>query len=82
MNNKTKNSLLFAFEIGAFGLGLVCFLILNFFFDVKEEIANIIYIVFILISFGWLYSFEFIFKSYKNMKNREVCLYVFPFPIE
>lgn len=66
MKKLTMNSLLFIIETGVFGIGLITFLILNFFFDIGEQIGNIIYIIFILFAFGWLYSYEFVFKKYDN----------------
>lgn len=66
MTNKKLNSLFFAIESAFFGGGCITFLILNFFFDVPEKWGNILYITFITISFGWLFTYEFILKKFDN----------------
>lgn len=66
MKENSINSLLFAIETGVFGLGFIAFLVLNFLFDLSADTANIIYIIFMLFSFGWLFSYEFVFKKYDN----------------
>ncbi len=66
MINRKLNSFLFAIESAFFGGGCIAFLILNFFFDIPDEYGNILYITFILISFGWLFAYEFIFKKFDN----------------
>ncbi len=66
MKNKKINSILFAIESFFFGGSCITFLALNFFFDLAENIGNILYIAFILISFGWLFVYEYILKRFDN----------------
>ena len=66
VTNKKLNSLLFAIESFFFGGSCITFLVLNFFFDLSDKIGNIIYITFVLVSFGWLFSYEYIFKNVDN----------------
>ena len=66
MKNKTKNNLLFAVESSFFGFFMFFFTVLNFFDFIPLKTANLIYIAFISISFGWLMAYEFIFEKYDN----------------
>ena len=66
MNNKVKqNNILFAIEVSVYTILLIAFLIMNT-YQINIKTANIIYIAFILISYSWLFSYEFIFKKYDN----------------
>lgn len=65
MKNKTKNSILFITEISVYSILLIIFFILNF-YNIDIKVANIIYITFITLSFGWLFSYEFLFKELDN----------------
>lgn len=66
MDKKRKNNILFAIETTFFGFFTVLFSVLNFFDFIPIETANIIYIVFMIISFGWLIAYEFVFEKYDN----------------
>lgn len=66
MKNKKKNNILFAVEAAFFGFFCVLFLALNFFGNIPIKTANIIYIAFIAVSFGWLIAYEFVFEKYDN----------------
>lgn len=66
MKNKKKNNILFAVESTFFGFFCILFFILSFFDFISAETANIIYIAFMIISFGWLIAYEFIFEKYDN----------------
>lgn len=80
MDNKTKNSILFTLEISVYTILLIVFIILNF-YDIDIKLANIIYILFILLSFGWLLSYEFIFKSLDNAVHYKMLKkYYIPIP--
>lgn len=66
MKNKTKNNILFALETAFFGFFMILFTVLNFNDKIPHETANVIYITFIAVSFGWLIIYEFIFVKYDN----------------
>lgn len=66
MKNKTKNNILFAVEAAFFGSFMILFTVLNFVGTIPLKTANIIYIAFIVVSFGWLIAYEFIFIKYDN----------------
>lgn len=62
-SNQSYNTISFIIEILVFGSCAIGFFLMNFFFDVQDKTANIIYITFISLSFGWLFSFETILKK-------------------
>lgn len=66
MDKKRKNNILFAAESIFFGFFTILFFALNFFDFIPLETANLIYIVFMIVSFGWLIAYEFIFEKYDN----------------
>ena len=66
MKNKTKNNILFAIESVFFGFFMLLFTVLNFINQIPLKTANLIYIAFIAVSFGWLIAYEFIFEKYDN----------------
>lgn len=65
MKNKTKNAIIFAVELSVYAVLFMLFA-LSHFFRISNKTANVIYIVFMLFSFGWLFSYEFFFKKYDN----------------
>lgn len=66
MSNRTKNAVLFAIESTFYGVLCIVFLLLNYFDVVSIKAANLIYIFFMIISFGWLIAYEYIFTKYDN----------------
>lgn len=65
MKNKTKNAIIFAIEISVYAILFTLFA-LSHLFKISSKTANLIYIVFMIFSFGWLFAYEFIFKKYDN----------------
>ena len=66
MNDKRINQKLFLIEISFYSILIIIFSIFLIYNNVSLILSNIIYISFILISFSYLFSLEFIFKKYDN----------------
>lgn len=64
MNRRKLNNLLFAAEIAFYFVCAVAFALLGIFGNVSDRVANILYIVFIVLSFGYLFVLEFLFPKY------------------
>ena len=69
MKCKNTSNLLFATESIFYFLCAVAFAYLGFFCSLCEKAVNYIYISFILISFGYLYALEFVFKKLDNVAH-------------
>ena len=65
MTRKTQNFLLFIIETTIYTLLFITFCILGF-YSIDINIANMIYIIFISLSFGWLFLQELFFKNFDN----------------
>lgn len=59
---KLKNNIYFLIEILIYSILLISFLLLNF-FNISQNFANLIYISFIILSFGWLFINGLILKT-------------------
>ena len=68
MKKSTKNLMLFIIETSIFSILLTLFIILNF-YKIDSTIANIIYISFLTLSFGYLFSYFFIFKKHDDVAH-------------
>ena len=64
--NAQTNQVFFLIECIVYSLCLIAFLILGIGNTVTARTANIIYCAFILISFGYLFALEFVFRKYDN----------------
>ena len=65
MSNKSKNDIYFLIEIIIFSCFLVAFLILNF-VKIQDNVANIVYISYTILSFGWFFLSSLCIKDYNN----------------
>ena len=66
MVNKRLNNMIFIIEVTVYGCLGVLFLCLGYFRDLSEELINAIYIMFMRMSFGYLFLLEFVLKKYDN----------------
>lgn len=66
MKRSKINNLFFWIECAVYSVCLVAFLILGLSNAINIQVANIIYIFFIVISFGYLFLLEFFLKKYDN----------------
>lgn len=66
MNRNKLNHCFFVAEITAYSVFVVLFAVLGASDIVPERIVNIIYILFMLLSFGYLFALEFVFCKYDN----------------
>lgn len=66
MSRNKLNNILFVIEIAFFVLCAVAFAWLGIYGSVSNSVANIIYIFFIALSFGYLFALEFVFPKYDN----------------
>lgn len=66
MRNNKLNNIIFSIEIASFSLCAIIFAMLGIYGNITDNLANIIYIIFIALSFGYLFSLEFIFQRYDN----------------
>lgn len=66
MGRHKLNNILFTFEISFFVVCAVVFALLGIYGNVSNSVANIIYIFFITLSFGYLFALEFAFPRYDN----------------
>ncbi len=65
MSNKTINNILFAVEQSVAAVLLIVFAVLNF-FEISDNVANIVYIAVIVLFFGWLFVYEKLFPKLDN----------------
>lgn len=68
MKNRTKNLVLFTIETSIYSILLITFVILNF-YKIEAKTANIIYITFMSLSFGYLFSYFFILKKHDDVAH-------------
>lgn len=66
MSRNQLNNIIFIIEIAFFVLCAVAFAWLGIYGNVSNSVANIIYIFFIALSFGYLFALEFVFPKYDN----------------
>lgn len=66
MSRNQLNNIIFIIEIALFVLCAVAFAWLGIYGNVSNSVANIIYIFFIALSFGYLFALEFVFPKYDN----------------
>ena len=62
---KNTNNIFFFAELISYSIFMIAFIVLNF-YDIPILMANIIYIVFIILLFGYMFLLEFLFKKYDN----------------
>jgi len=66
MSRHKLNNIFFTVEIAFFTLCAMIFALLGLIGNISETIANVIYIIFIALSFGYLFALEFVFPKYDN----------------
>lgn len=66
MSYHKLNNIFFTIEIAFFSVFAVVFVLFGIYGNIPDKIANIIYIVFISLSFGYLFALEFVFPKYDN----------------
>ena len=66
MKRSKTNNVVFLIECIVYSICLIAFLILGLSGTVTTQAANIIYCSFIILSFGYWFILEFIFKKYDN----------------
>lgn len=71
MSNKSKNDIYFLIEIIIFSCFLVTFLILNF-VKIQDNVANIVYISYTILSFGWFFLSSLCIKDYNNTAHKKM----------
>lgn len=66
MEKRKINHIFFTAEVAVYGVLAAVFTVLAVWDIVPREVANYIYIAFMVLSFGYLFALEFLFKKYDN----------------
>ena len=66
MRRYKLNNIIFVTEIAVFTICAIIFAVLGIWGNISNYTANILYIIFIAFSFGYLFALEFLFPKYDN----------------